>query len=113
MVVGAGGAGSSRAGRRRQVGGRGGDEPGVGHLTAGKLCDLPGAPDRDVPLTGEHLVAEQPPADPLHVRHLDAGSSNGCDWEIAALLNPYHDIQRLGIDFVSKDALLVHVAVSL
>jgi len=32
----------------------------------------------------------------LHVRHLDAGSCNGCDWEIAALLNPFHDGQRLG-----------------
>ena len=47
----------------------------------------------------------------LHVRHLDAGSCNGCDWEVAALLNPYHDIQRLGIDFVASprhaDLLLV------
>lgn len=47
----------------------------------------------------------------LHIRHLDAGSSNGCDWEIAALLNPYHDVQRLGIDFVASprhaDLLLV------
>jgi Ni,Fe-hydrogenase III small subunit/formate hydrogenlyase subunit 6/NADH:ubiquinone oxidoreductase subunit I len=47
----------------------------------------------------------------LHVRHLDAGSCNGCDWEIAALLNSYHDVQRLGIDFVASprhaDLLLV------
>lgn len=47
----------------------------------------------------------------LHVRHLDAGSCNGCDWEIAALLNPVHDLQRLGIDFVASprhaDLLLV------
>jgi Ni,Fe-hydrogenase III small subunit/NAD-dependent dihydropyrimidine dehydrogenase PreA subunit len=47
----------------------------------------------------------------LHVRHLDAGSCNGCEWEIAALLNPYHDVQRLGIDFVASprhaDLLLV------
>jgi Ni,Fe-hydrogenase III small subunit/formate hydrogenlyase subunit 6/NADH:ubiquinone oxidoreductase subunit I len=47
----------------------------------------------------------------LHVRHLDAGSCNGCDWEIAALLNPYHDLQRLGIDVVASprhaDLLLV------
>lgn len=47
----------------------------------------------------------------LHIRHLDAGSCNGCDWEVAALLNPYHDIQRLGIDFVASprhaDLLLV------
>jgi Ni,Fe-hydrogenase III small subunit len=47
----------------------------------------------------------------LHIRHLDTGSCNGCDWEIAALLNPYHDVQRLGIDFVASprhaDLLLV------
>ena len=47
----------------------------------------------------------------LHIRHLDAGSCNGCDWEITALLNPYHDVQRLGIDFVASprhaDLLLV------
>jgi Ni,Fe-hydrogenase III small subunit len=47
----------------------------------------------------------------LHVRHLDSGSCNGCDWEITALLNPYYDIQRLGIDFVASprhaDLLLV------
>jgi len=47
----------------------------------------------------------------LHVRHLDAGSCNGCDWEIATLLNPYHDLQRFGIDIVASprhaDLLLV------
>jgi Ni,Fe-hydrogenase III small subunit len=47
----------------------------------------------------------------LHVRHLDSGSCNGCDWELAALLNPYYDLQRLGIDFVASprhaDLLLV------
>lgn len=47
----------------------------------------------------------------LHIRHLDAGSCNGCDWEIAALLNPYHDVQRFGFDFVASprhaDLLLV------
>jgi Ni,Fe-hydrogenase III small subunit len=47
----------------------------------------------------------------LHVRHLDSGSCNGCDWEVTALLNPYYDLQRLGIDFVASprhaDLLLV------
>ena len=47
----------------------------------------------------------------LHVRHLDSGSCNGCDWEIAALLNPVYDLQRLGIDIVASprhaDLLLV------
>jgi len=47
----------------------------------------------------------------LHIRHLDSGSCNGCDWELTALLNPLYDIQRLGIDFVASprhaDLLLV------
>ena len=38
----------------------------------------------------------------LHLRHLDAGSCNACDWELAALLNPVYDIRRLGIDFVAS-----------
>jgi Ni,Fe-hydrogenase III small subunit len=47
----------------------------------------------------------------LHIRQLDSGSCNGCDWEIAALLGPVYDIQRLGIDIVASprhaDLLLV------
>ena len=47
----------------------------------------------------------------LHVRHVDAGSCNGCDWEISATTNAVHDIQRFGIDFVASprhaDVLLV------
>ena len=47
----------------------------------------------------------------LHVRHLDSGSCNACDWELTALLNPVYDVQRLGIDFVASprhaDLLLV------
>jgi Ni,Fe-hydrogenase III small subunit len=38
----------------------------------------------------------------LHLRHLDAGSCNACDWELGALLNPVYDVRRLGIDFVAS-----------
>ena len=52
----------------------------------------------------------------LQIRHLDVGSSNGCDWEINALLNPVYDLQRFGIDFVASprhaDLLLVTGAVT-
>lgn len=41
-------------------------------------------------------------AQSLHIRHLDAGSCNACDFEMAALLNPVYDIQRLGFDFVAS-----------
>ncbi|MBI4819923.1 MAG: NADH-quinone oxidoreductase subunit NuoB [Deltaproteobacteria bacterium] len=38
----------------------------------------------------------------LHLRHLDTGSCNACDWELTALLNPTYDVRRLGIDFVAS-----------
>jgi Ni,Fe-hydrogenase III small subunit len=33
---------------------------------------------------------------------MDAGSDNGTDWELNALLNPIYDAQRLGIDVVAS-----------
>lgn len=38
----------------------------------------------------------------LHIRHLDAGSCNACDFEMSMLLSPIYDIQRFGIDFVAS-----------
>jgi Ni,Fe-hydrogenase III small subunit len=38
----------------------------------------------------------------VHIRHVDAGSCNGCDWEMNHLLNPIYDIQRLGFDFAAS-----------
>ncbi len=38
----------------------------------------------------------------LHLRHLDSGSCNACDWELTALLNPVHDARRLAVDFVAS-----------
>ncbi len=38
----------------------------------------------------------------VHIRHLDAGSCNGCDWEMVNLTGPVYDIQRLGFDFVAS-----------
>jgi Ni,Fe-hydrogenase III small subunit len=47
----------------------------------------------------------------LHIRHVDTGSCNACEWEIIALMNPVYDIKRFGIDFVASprhaDMLLV------
>ncbi|AEG61471.1 NADH-quinone oxidoreductase subunit NuoB [Desulforamulus ruminis] len=36
----------------------------------------------------------------LHIRYVDTGSCNGCDFEINSLTNPFYDIQQYGIDFV-------------
>lgn len=47
----------------------------------------------------------------LQIREVDAGSCNGCDYEINALNNPVNDLERLGISFVASprhaDMLLV------
>lgn len=52
----------------------------------------------------------------LAIRQVDAGSCNGCELEIHALNNPYHDIERFGVHFVASprhaDALLVTGPVS-
>ncbi len=47
----------------------------------------------------------------LHIRHVDTGSDGAVEQEIAALLNPYYDMQRLGLFFTATprhaDVLLV------
>lgn len=52
----------------------------------------------------------------LCIRHVDAGSCNGCELEIQALNNPYYNIEGVGIKFVASprhaDLLLVTGPVS-
>ena len=47
----------------------------------------------------------------LVIRHVDAGSCNGCELEIHALANPYYNVESLGIKFAASprhaDLLLV------
>jgi Ni,Fe-hydrogenase III small subunit len=38
----------------------------------------------------------------LKLRHLDAGSCNACESELLAMLNPFYDLQRFGIDVVAS-----------
>jgi Ni,Fe-hydrogenase III small subunit/formate hydrogenlyase subunit 6/NADH:ubiquinone oxidoreductase subunit I len=81
-----------------------------------------GAPDRaDLILNGADAPTRSPPAQPsparagfrrsLHVRHVDAGSCNGCESELQALNNPFYNLHRLGIFFTPSprfaDLLLV------
>ena len=52
----------------------------------------------------------------LCIRHVDAGSCNGCELEIVALNNPYYNLEGSGIKFVASprhaDLLLVTGPVS-
>src|ERR1700741_5460191 len=47
----------------------------------------------------------------LSIRHVDAGSCNGCELEIHALNNVFYDLERFGLRFVASprhaDVLLV------
>lgn len=47
----------------------------------------------------------------LALRHVDAGSCNGCEHELNTATNPYHDLQRFGLDIVASprhaDILLI------
>lgn len=47
----------------------------------------------------------------LHIRHVDAGSCNGCESELQLLASPYYDLHRLGFFFTPTprhaDLLLV------
>ncbi len=47
----------------------------------------------------------------LSIRHVDAGSCNGCELEIHALSNAFYDLERLGLRFVASprhaDVLMV------
>lgn len=47
----------------------------------------------------------------LQIRHVDAGSCNGCELEIASVFSPVYDAERVGVRLVASprhaDALLV------
>lgn len=47
----------------------------------------------------------------LHIRHVDAGSCNGCESELQALNNPFYNLHRFGVFFTASprfaDLLLV------
>jgi Ni,Fe-hydrogenase III small subunit len=38
----------------------------------------------------------------LSIRHVDAGSCNGCELEIHALANAFYDLERFGLRFVAS-----------
>ena len=54
---------------------------------------------------------ERPRRGSLQVRHVDAGSCNGCEHELQAAFNPLHDLQRFGLSITASprhaDVLLI------
>jgi Ni,Fe-hydrogenase III small subunit len=52
----------------------------------------------------------------LALRHVDAGSCNGCEHELTAAANPFYDLQQYGLNVVASprhaDVLLVTGAIT-
>jgi Ni,Fe-hydrogenase III small subunit len=67
---------------------------------------------RDLRRLRNDLALPQPPRGrSLALRHVDAGSCNGCEHELTLVSSPYYDLQRFGLGIVASprhaDVLLV------
>ena len=87
-------------------------------VTTGIKTEPPPVADEALRATGERLRADilEYFGGALTIRHVDAGSCNGCELQINALNNPYYNLEGLGIKFVASprhaDMLLVTGPVS-
>jgi Ni,Fe-hydrogenase III small subunit len=87
-------------------------------LRTGIVTVRPPSPDEALRVVAERLQERvlRSFAGALTIRHVDAGSCNGCELEIHATNNPYHNLEGLGIRFVASprhaDMLLVTGPVS-
>jgi Ni,Fe-hydrogenase III small subunit len=87
-------------------------------LATGIKTEAPPQPDDTLRVTRERLQSGilEYFAGALTIRHVDAGSCNGCELEINALNNPYYNLEGLGIKFAASprhaDMLLVTGPVS-
>jgi len=74
-------------------------------LTHGPLTERPPAAD-DAALAElakrVNRVARVRLGRSLSIRHVDAGSCNGCELELHALSNAFYDLERLGLRFVAS-----------
>ena len=73
----------------------------------------PPAPDAELAALGAALdaAARKRLGRGLSIRAVDAGSCNGCELELHALANAFHDLERFGLRFVASprhaDVLMV------
>jgi Ni,Fe-hydrogenase III small subunit len=87
-------------------------------LRTGIKTETPPQPDSALQVNVQQLQQQilQHLGRALAIRHVDAGSCNGCELEIHALNNAYYNIEGLGIQFVASprhaDMLLVTGPVS-
>jgi Ni,Fe-hydrogenase III small subunit len=84
----------------------------------GIKTEAPPQPEEALRVTAQRLQSDvlEHFTGALTIRHVDAGSCNGCELEINALNNPYYNLEGLGIKFVASprhaDMLLVTGPVS-
>ena len=82
-------------------------------LRTGILTEAPPEADAALRITQQQQseAMRQKLGRALVIRHVDAGSCNGCELEIHALGNPYYNLEALGIKFAASprhaDLLLV------
>jgi Ni,Fe-hydrogenase III small subunit len=87
-------------------------------LKTGIKTESPPQPDEALRVENQRLQKEilHVFGGALNIRHVDAGSCNGCELEIHAVNNAYYNIEGLGIKFVASprhaDMLLVTGPVS-
>jgi Ni,Fe-hydrogenase III small subunit len=77
----------------------------IDSLLRGKLTEPPPAPD-EASLAeladSVNRAARAKLGRSLSIRHVDAGSCNGCELEIHALANAFYDLERFGLRFVAS-----------
>ncbi len=82
-------------------------------VRTGIVSEAPPDADEALRVTAQRLSAamQKEIGRALVIRHIDAGSCNGCELEIHALNNPYYNLEALGIKFAASprhaDLLLV------
>lgn len=82
-------------------------------LRTGVVTEPAPAADEALRITAQQLTAAMARqlGRALVIRHIDAGSCNGCELEIHALNNPYYNLEAMGIKFAASprhaDLLLV------
>jgi len=85
-------------------------------LRTGILTETLPVPDDSSPALELQTALQRILGRALCIRHVDAGSCNGCELEIQALNNPYYNLEGVGIKFVASprhaDLLLVTGPVS-
>ncbi len=81
-------------------------------LHTGRVAEkTPARPRADGPAVQATPTARGPLKGSIQIRHVDAGSCNGCEIEIANAFGPVYDAERYGVRLIASprhaDALLV------